>query len=562
MTLTSIKNTYLSIVCLFGMFCIFPQSNSQELSQRKLLSNNFYKLKVIEDSLYNIGEYQNLKNVLTAHIKKASALNDFSELAWPYYYHVFIEIPEIAIKYADSSIFYKKNSFDNILPGSAYYWKGIYFYELGQPDSSLSNFIRSYDIAKRVGNFEQIVDCLNGIASIKVTYGEEIDALAIHKEALKYLNNHKNDIRRSEYTKLITYENIAKGSFEIGRIDSAEIFSKKGISLAIKLGEKDLENKLRIFSAQLNYYKGKFILARDSLNNYIGDSKGASKADIYYYLGKIEGKLGNKKNKIRYYEKIDSIIGNELISLDNVNEIYQSLLQNAIFADDKLKELEYLSKLIHYDSMEFLTYKNVRNIGKREFDLPKLIEKRVELERKIENENKLKYILFFIVSLVSIAFALLVIKFYNTKKKLDKVLAANLEPITNSKIKESEIDLDSKIIEEILYKLEKWEKEKGFLNQDINQQNLSKILDTNSSYLSKIINNYKMQNFASYLKDLRVTYAVNYIKANPDFIGNKSIINIAEYFGFNSLDVFNRAFKNKIGITPAIFLKAIKMRNL
>ncbi|MGB5271271.1 MAG: helix-turn-helix domain-containing protein, partial [Eudoraea sp.] len=126
----------------------------------------------------------------------------------------------------------------------------------------------------------------------------------------------------------------------------------------------------------------------------------------------------------------------------------------------------------------------------------------------------------------------------------------------------NKIFIDQEIINSTLDKLEKWEAEEGFLNQEVSQTSLAKEMDTNSSYLSKIINTYKKQNFSNYIKDLRITYAINYIKEKPEVINNKSTIQIAEYFGFNSLDVFVRTLKNKTGVTPATFFKQIKKGNL
>ena len=109
----------------------------------------------------------------------------------------------------------------------------------------------------------------------------------------------------------------------------------------------------------------------------------------------------------------------------------------------------------------------------------------------------------------------------------------------------------------ILTKLEQWEREKGFLDGALNQQDLAKQLDTNTTYLSQAINLYKGQNFSSYIKDLRITHAINALKENPGLAKNKSMIQLAELFGFNSTTVFNKAFKTKLGITPGVFLKKL-----
>jgi len=113
------------------------------------------------------------------------------------------------------------------------------------------------------------------------------------------------------------------------------------------------------------------------------------------------------------------------------------------------------------------------------------------------------------------------------------------------------------ILEEILSKVEFWEAQKGFLDNRVTQQSLAKILNTNSAYLSKTINLYKRQNFASYLRGVRISYAIDHIKQNPEILKTKSMIQIAEMYGFNSLSVFTKSFKNKTGMTPGAFFKKV-----
>lgn len=118
------------------------------------------------------------------------------------------------------------------------------------------------------------------------------------------------------------------------------------------------------------------------------------------------------------------------------------------------------------------------------------------------------------------------------------------------------------VLLKILYHLDCWEAEQGFLDNTVTQQTLAKKLNTNSSYLSKVVNTYKGQNFTNYLKDLRITHAINDLKENPEMVKTKSMIQIAEMYGFNSLGVFSEAFKSKLGVTPGKFIKQVLEEDL
>ena len=111
-------------------------------------------------------------------------------------------------------------------------------------------------------------------------------------------------------------------------------------------------------------------------------------------------------------------------------------------------------------------------------------------------------------------------------------------------------------IEVILMRLKKFEEDLGFLDSEVSLNSLAKDIGTNHKYLSMIVNESKGQDFRNYLKDLRITTAINTIKSNRD-LTKLSIAELAEKFGFRSPDSFARAFKWKTKITPSKFIKKL-----
>jgi len=116
------------------------------------------------------------------------------------------------------------------------------------------------------------------------------------------------------------------------------------------------------------------------------------------------------------------------------------------------------------------------------------------------------------------------------------------------------ISVSKKILEVVLLKLNAFEQHKGYLCTSINLNSLSKILNTNSSYLSKIINHNKGKTFKNYLNDLRIENALEELKNNPQ---NKkfTIEAIAFDFGFKSAESFSKKFKSAYGMYPSKFMK-------
>lgn len=67
------------------------------------------------------------------------------------------------------------------------------------------------------------------------------------------------------------------------------------------------------------------------------------------------------------------------------------------------------------------------------------------------------------------------------------------------------------------------------------------------SYFSKLFNEYVGMTFPEYINDLRLTYARELLKSNPDI----SIKKTAEICGFSGVSYFSAQFKKKFGVSPS-----------
>lgn len=113
----------------------------------------------------------------------------------------------------------------------------------------------------------------------------------------------------------------------------------------------------------------------------------------------------------------------------------------------------------------------------------------------------------------------------------------------------------------ILDKLKKFEDSEKYINPKVSLQFLAKQLDTNTKYLSEIINKNKGQNFNNYINELRIHYMLRKLKSEPKY-QNYKVSSLAEECGFNSRNTFTLAFKTALGISPAKFIGFMKKENL
>lgn len=97
------------------------------------------------------------------------------------------------------------------------------------------------------------------------------------------------------------------------------------------------------------------------------------------------------------------------------------------------------------------------------------------------------------------------------------------------------------------------EEEQGFRDPELNLEKLAQQLGSSTHVLSHYINTYEGCNFSDWLNRFRVEYACQLLH-DPQFAQLK-IAALAYESGFNTLSVFNGAFKKVVGCTPSEFRK-------
>ena len=118
--------------------------------------------------------------------------------------------------------------------------------------------------------------------------------------------------------------------------------------------------------------------------------------------------------------------------------------------------------------------------------------------------------------------------------------------------KKTDLDLDKKekLRNDILKLMDK---EKPYLKSELTVYQLAKMLNTNTNYLSVIINKDFKFSFVSFINSYRINEAKQLLTSQSH--ENYTIEAISEEVGFNSKSAFNRAFKKFTKQTPTEFKK-------
>ena len=362
---------------------------------------------------------------------------------------------------------------------------------------------------------------------------------------------------------------IAKNHSDYGiTIKSLQYFNQgnfeKCISTLLQKGKLTVEDNLTLSKAY--FKKHQYQKAFNLLQSLEKDSSFGIyfKTRIELFLGEYYFDIRDTNNAVNHYK-------NALEFAKKINNPY--LIADAYYNLGSL----YLAK---HSIDEF-------NIYREKYD--SILSKNILINQKINNEvfhHQLKVIqlnqekdesLYKTIIIISITSFLLLLSVYifllNKKKEKLTLVSSIVKTIQDSRneniIEENEnivkslqkTDLLSKDKEyAILQKLDSFEKTNKFLFKNVSLGLIASQLDTNTKYLSDVINRHKKKNFNTYINELRIKYILNKLTTDSNYL-NYKISYLAEECGFSSHSSFVSAFKSYTGTTPTVFINAITQTN-
>ena len=96
-------------------------------------------------------------------------------------------------------------------------------------------------------------------------------------------------------------------------------------------------------------------------------------------------------------------------------------------------------------------------------------------------------------------------------------------------------------------------------NPNFSLAQLAQMVDSNTKYVSWVINKCYGKNFKTYLNEYRIRIA-SQLLIDPLLLGNLTIAGIAEQVGYKSPASFHQAFKKIYAMTPAAYVKLARQK--
>ncbi|GAA4109108.1 hypothetical protein GCM10022393_05510 [Aquimarina addita] len=562
--LTSIFIRFIVLLIIFSAPSITAQQKDFVVpdSLQSLDYNTVYKnyRKTLRDTLSSIIYLQTC-------IKKATIEDDDIKLAEAYtMLSYYIKGESEKIEMLDHAIALSTDLDDSRYPFMAYSFKGSYYFRKGKFRAALDCYLKLLEKAEKKQNTEFVTITKHNIARIKIAIGKYEEALPLFKENFTHIitKHHADTIRY-----LNSIIPLAEAYRYNHQLDSASVYNFSAILRAVqKPSYYDRYYGRILINEGINlYFKEQYKNATDSINKGIlilnKNNSEHQKVHVLgeFYLGKLH--LLQQDNVVArsHFLRVDSLLQKEQIIPTEVRAGYEFLINEFRASNKKELQLEYINKLLRFDSIINKETSFVSSRLFKEFDTPLLLNDKELLINDLKGNNKnLNQLVFFLILLSIITIAFLYIQYVKRKTyqdKYEKLIVKDKPEETLQEKLPSDIGVADDIVEKILNRLALFEKNKHFLKKNINTTSLAKEIKTNTKYLSKVINHHKGKNFANYINDLRITYAVQQLKENQT-LRNYTIQGIAEEMGFNTAESFSSAFKKSTGIKTSFFIKKLQ----
>ena len=427
----------------------------------------------------------------------------------------------------------------------------------------------------------------------KLVYSDPAEAKRISEHNLKISTNEK-EIMKSYYIQALSFYIMGEYSKSL---ESAFMSKKKAADLGNdewKIKSNDLINRTLNF-LQLHVPNQNFV-------EKIKDSEPEFQAEDLFQKANLSLLRNHSDSAIYYMNEAKSVI--DLKESAWANALYLKLEGDVFF-----KELKLDSAVANYQSSTLIAQKinnpfllydlnqklanaylaldNISKFQEHNQLLQKLSNETFKLENDASNsahmliskdlddkylklKNGYKFGLMSVVILLVLAIFIKIIFYIRNRNKL-KMYRNMLEYLHRQKLPEPNLNTTTEekqeapkspmILKEsenqILADLEKFEAGKKFTHKDMSLRMLAAQLNTNTKYLSEVINRQKQKNFNSYINELRINYITEKIKSDPNYL-NYKVSYLAEECGFSSHSTFTTVFKSIVGVSPIMFVEFVK----
>ena len=423
-------------------------------------------------------------------------------------------------------------------------------------------FIQAYDMCEELDYDDLIPMVLVNLGDLLNKYGVNYNSDAMSQQADSIFDvciNRAFDTRNWE---LLTtaFFNLADQNFTLdlskyNRIFSSEIPDTTADIAYIRLQYQGIQHiqsgrfaeARSCFEQQLPVVSARWAADRDTLSTYISIAK---TYDLELNFAKAAEYL-EKALAMSIANRVD----------DHSSSICRRLAR-CYEAMGNQERYQYY-RMLCLEKMEANEHSRLSNIG--ELNYINELHKREEKAQKMAVLQRLQQYAILAAIIILIVVLISTVLLWRTNKQLkarnkslfekyQEALKADAEQREDIKYSHSNLNTSQKDalvfrVQQILGNAE------AVCQHDFNLSQLAKMADSNTTYVSQVINEYYGKTFSTVLANSRIKEACRRINDEREHYSNITIEGIATSVGFKSRTAFINAFKREVGLTPSEYLR-------
>lgn len=512
------------------------------------------------------------------YIDKSKKENNFKKQIQGYeeaiYYSKNIDYKLI---YADSAITVAKKFNDQDQISRAYLGKGIiYYYNKRHYKSALEQYLLAFRFSKDSQDKYLKNKIIYHLGMVKSYLGYYKEAASHFEESARYF---EKSIKAGLHPNLRL--NNESGYFNsIYRLSTCyknqQLFRKEDSLISIGLERLHDTKELSLEYGYFQKGKGIQLLRQNKLSEALkylmlsekilsNKQDYASLTAVYFYIGKAFWLKKERPESLLNLNKVDSLASKFQFITPEIRLAYEYLIDDAKQSGDSDKQLYYTNQLLKVNNIINNDFPMLSSKLHHEYDTDTLLNEKNSFERK----HKIGFIIFCVSIFAGLILLYFLISRFRKKENeltvkyqelLEKFNNPQSPDIFNKSLPVSSSEKNGyslELIEEIELKLKNFEKNKKFLQKNLTLELVSKMIGTNRSHLSYVLNEYHQLTFTMYLKELRIRYITNLLLEDPKYLKYK-VNELGHICGIANRQVFSDNFMEINGMRPVDFIRKRK----
>ncbi len=430
-------------------------------------------------------------------------------------------------------------------------------------------FAQAYELCEKLNHKELLPIILVNLGDLLNDYGIVYGSEAISKQAADLFDQcFKNAYENKNWELLTTsFFNLSNQNYDIDLTKYEQIFSEEipnstpdieYIRLQYKgmkcIQQKKYAEARRLFEQQFGVVSARWQAERDTLSSIISIAK-------TYELEKNYEKEAEHLEKA-LQQSADAGLSDFKVGLcKQLSQCYRLIGDSTKQRQYHLQFLEEMEKMRSYQLNSIAELRYINELEKEEIKAKELTLR--------QRQQQIVILATFIVLLVVIVSAIILWR-QNRKlharnkslfEKYSQILRAEdaeheLRKITETQdAKYSHSRLNDTQRETLIFRIQEiFDNADLICQQDFTLSQLAKLVDSNTTYVSQVINEKYDMTFSNLLGNYRVKEACRRINESTQY-DNLTIEAIASNIGFKSRTAFINAFKREVGLTPSEYLR-------